>query len=394
MDMPFPFPSPQSPCRVGLIGVTGYGGTHLKQLLLATEKGWAKPAAAVVINPAEAKEACQQLQALGAEIHSDYTGMLRDFHGKLDLCLIPTGINWHAPMTIAALEAGTPVLVEKPLCGTDEEARTMIDAERKTGRFIAVGFQDLYDPGVLHIKKILLSGELGRIKRIRGWALWPRGTSYYSRNSWAGRLSAGGATVFDSPFNNAMSHFLNLLLFFGGSAQEKMADITELKAELFRTRPIESFDTGSLLATTAGGVELLFHGSHSCRRNIHPRIWIEGEKGTILWNQHGPTLLKTSTGDSELFQEKTTAEKLERMFASVLARASGQEQWICTAGMAAVHTQLINRLHRDFQIQDLPPGFHRKDPEDSERIPVINDIEDHMARASLEGTMLGKQLAL
>ncbi|NJK91271.1 MAG: hypothetical protein HC904_05235 [Blastochloris sp.] len=79
-----------------------------------------------------------------------------------------------------------------------------------------------------------------------------------------------------------MSHFLNLLLFLGGDRLSTMADCHNLRAELFRTRDIESFDTGSLLARSSQGIELSFHGSHSCRENFHPRIWIEGDSGTVL----------------------------------------------------------------------------------------------------------------
>ncbi|NJK91270.1 MAG: Gfo/Idh/MocA family oxidoreductase [Blastochloris sp.] len=189
---PFDPPSLPQPCRTALIGVTGYGQVHLQHLLETTQAGWTRPVAAVVINPEEAAEACQTLQQQGARIYPDQDSLWAAEKGRVDLCLIPTGIHWHAPMSMAALEAGADVLVEKPLSGTVEEAEAMIRTSEKTGRFIAVGYQDLYDPNILHLKQQILDGKLGTIRRIRGWALWPRQHSYYQRNSWAGETQGWG----------------------------------------------------------------------------------------------------------------------------------------------------------------------------------------------------------
>jgi predicted dehydrogenase len=282
--------------------------------------------------------------------------------------------------------------VEKPLCGTNDESKQMMEAEKKTGHFIAVGFQDIYDWKVRLTKQAVLDGKVGRIKRIRGWAHWPRGQSYYARNSWAGKVRVGDQFVFDSPFNNAMAHFLNLLLFFGGKSMPEMAEITQLEAELFRARGIESFDTGSLLAQTDTGIQLIFHGTHSCRENIPPRIWIEGEKGTLLWNFDGSVKMQTDQAEVSLCPAEPPEKKLQSMIESVLARVSDPEQWICRADMAAAHTRLINRLHQDFQIRDLPSSSFDLQPDDPEQFPVIHQIQQHTAQASTTGSLLGRWL--
>jgi len=73
-----------------------------------------KIVAATVINPADEADNIAELKAHGCEIYSDYEKMLAEHSGRIDLCLIPTGIPWHARMTIAALRARANVLVEKP----------------------------------------------------------------------------------------------------------------------------------------------------------------------------------------------------------------------------------------------------------------------------------------
>src|SRR5690606_37279986 len=112
--------------------------------------------------------------------------MLREQRGRIDLCLIPTGIPWHARMTIAALRAGANVLVEKPLAGSIAEVEAVHAEEKRSGKFVAVGFQDLYDPGTAWLKKELVSGTIGTIQAVRFLGLWPRRRSYFTRNEWAG----------------------------------------------------------------------------------------------------------------------------------------------------------------------------------------------------------------
>ncbi len=111
--------------------------------------------------------------------------MLREFRGRIDLCLIPTGIHWHARMTIAALEAGANVLVEKPLAGSSAEVAAVRAAEQRAGRFVAVGCQDFYEPGTTWLQAEVRRGAIGAIQSVRMLGLWPRDRAYFARNNWA-----------------------------------------------------------------------------------------------------------------------------------------------------------------------------------------------------------------
>ena len=242
-------PSPPIP-RVGLIGVSGYARIYLQLVRELHDRGEINLVAAVVINSGEEPEAVGELQRRGATLYPGYEEMLAAHAGRLDLCLVPTGIPWHARMTVAALKAGANVLVEKPLAGSLADVAAIRDAERVSGRFVAVGFQDVYSTDAIWLKSRLCEGAIGRIQSIRFVGLWPRGTAYFERNHWAGRLQADGASVLDSPLNNAFAHFVNLALFFAGSEPGKSARARLESAELFRAHAIESFDTGVVRATS------------------------------------------------------------------------------------------------------------------------------------------------
>lgn len=98
----------------------------------------------------------------GAEkTFADYRELLAD--PALDAVSICTWNNSHAAISIAALEAGKHVLVEKPLCKTVEEARSVEAAVRKSGKLLQVGFVRRYSSNTKIVKQFLEAGDLGEI---------------------------------------------------------------------------------------------------------------------------------------------------------------------------------------------------------------------------------------
>src|SRR5690606_13051786 len=100
---------------------------------------------------------------------------------------------------IAALQAGLHVLLEKPVAATVQEVDAIIAAQTAAARLVAVGFQDLYVPAALDIKKRVLDGQIGTLRKVVVRGQWPRSSAYYARNEWAGRLQIDNAWVLDSP---------------------------------------------------------------------------------------------------------------------------------------------------------------------------------------------------
>ena len=106
---------------MALIGVSGYGRIYLQLLQECQALGRLKLVAAVIINPEEERDTLSWLTARGCRVYTHYEQMLMEEAGRVDLCLVPTGIHWHARMTVAALRNGANVLVEKPLCASMAE---------------------------------------------------------------------------------------------------------------------------------------------------------------------------------------------------------------------------------------------------------------------------------
>lgn len=338
--------------RVALIGISGYGRVYLEFLEAFHAQGRLKFVAAAVVNPGEEREACARLQAHGVHLHGSWQDLLEQEGGGLDLCLIPVPIHLHAEMTVAALEAGAHVLVEKPLAGSLEQAREIQQAEKRTGRWVAVGYQDYYTQSTRSITTDLAAGRIGRIENIKWLGLWPRPQSYYERNNWAGRLSLDERPVRDSPLNNAMAHYLNLALFWAGSQAGQVAWPEEVTGELYRHFSIESFDTAVVRLATDTEVDIWIAASHYCGKDTPIHLRIQGSEGEMTWISR-ETVTWESPQATQIQNLESFHVSVERMLNQVLQRLDSPDVAVCTTANALPHVACIEALHQFVPIDAL-----------------------------------------
>ena len=108
---------------------------------------------------------------------------------ELDAVSVCTYNMTHAECTVYALEHGVNVLLEKPMCVTLDEAVEIRRAEKKSGKVLSIGFQPRFDANMKMIKKIVESGELGKIYYIqtgggrRRGIPTPYGTSFIAKET-------------------------------------------------------------------------------------------------------------------------------------------------------------------------------------------------------------------
>jgi predicted dehydrogenase len=200
-----------------------------------------------------------------------------------DLAVVSSPIHTHYRYSTLALEKGSYVLCEKPFCADLGQLDTLIKKEKKSGRFVAVGFQHCFSDASIALKEDILAGVLGKPIRFKTICMPRRGDIYYQRNSWVGRLKFEGETILDSPLNNACAHELELMLFLLGKSPETSADVLSVDAELWRARRgIENYDAAALRLKTGAGAELYYFTAH-CIEEAQIGPWWEGlfEKGTV-----------------------------------------------------------------------------------------------------------------
>lgn len=81
----------------------------------------------------------------------------------IDAVSVCTYNSTHAVCTVAALESGKHVLLEKPMTITLDEALDIVRAEKKSGKIVTIGFQPRYDVNSRKVKEIVQSGKLGSV---------------------------------------------------------------------------------------------------------------------------------------------------------------------------------------------------------------------------------------
>lgn len=188
---------------------------------------------------------------------------------QADLAVIASPIHLHCPQTCSALQAGIPVLCEKPIAGTIQEVHRMIAAREQAGKFVAIGYNWSFSEEIQALKNNVMAGLFGRPVRLKTIVLSLRALTYYRRNNWAGKLrSPAGEWILDSPVNNATAHYLHNMFYILGSAPDSSAMPTEVTAELYRANDIENYDTACLRAKTRDGADILFVTSHAVNQHL------------------------------------------------------------------------------------------------------------------------------
>jgi predicted dehydrogenase len=197
----------------------------------------------------------------------------------IDAVWLPVPIDLHRPFAEKAFKAGKAVMCEKPPAGCVQDLDAMARAAADAKLPLLFGYQDIYDGAMLKLKRLLLAGEIGKVKSATVVACWPREAAYYGRNNWAGKLKRGETWVLDSPIMNALAHPVNLTLFLLGATEATAAIPASVEGELYRVNPIENFDTVSVRATLEGGATLTVVLTHACEKTFGPDITIVGETG-------------------------------------------------------------------------------------------------------------------
>ncbi|MEZ6045565.1 MAG: Gfo/Idh/MocA family oxidoreductase [Planctomycetaceae bacterium] len=153
---------------LGLIGCGGIMQHHIRQLIAGSQN--------VVIthlcdvDPAQIEKSAklvESFQQTAPQQTQRYEDVLED--KNVDAVLIATPHHWHAPMGVAAMQAGKDVYLEKPISHVYAEGQLIKDAALKYDRVVQQGSQMRNSPVTAEAEKLLRSGIIGEIKVARAW---------------------------------------------------------------------------------------------------------------------------------------------------------------------------------------------------------------------------------
>ncbi|MBQ6789718.1 MAG: Gfo/Idh/MocA family oxidoreductase [Clostridia bacterium] len=153
--------------RVGIIGCGGIAnGKHMPGLKNVKE---AEMVAFCDLIIERAEKAAKEYGTPDAKVYVDYKEMLED--KTIDVVHVCTPNRAHSFITVDALEAGKHVMCEKPMAINSVEALKMIDAAKRTGKKLTIGYQNRQRNDAQYLKNEALAGTFGDIYYARAIAL-------------------------------------------------------------------------------------------------------------------------------------------------------------------------------------------------------------------------------
>ena len=212
--------------KVGIIGTGWIAESHI-----SCYKGMedVEIVALADLVPGKAEAFAKKYEVEGARIYNSDEEMLAN-EKDLDGVSICTYNCQHAPCAIHALDAGVNVMLEKPFTVTLDEAIEVMKAEKRSGKILTIGFQPRMSENMQMIKKIVESGELGKVYYLQAGGGRRRGIPTPFGTTFIEKETGGIGAVGDIG-----SYSLDMLL--NAVGYPKPLTVSGYKSAFFGTRP-------------------------------------------------------------------------------------------------------------------------------------------------------------
>ncbi len=208
----------------------------------------------------------------------------------------------HHEIAMAAIAAGTPFWIEKPMGVNASQSREIAEAAAAAGLVTATGFNYRHQPAIAHARELVRSGRLGRITNARVWLIADYASSPDGPFTWRYTRAQAGAGV----VGDLLSHGIDLAQFVLGT---RVTEVTAMTDTFITSRPlplgvgvghaavavsderreVENEDYVAALARTEAGALVTLESS---RVAMGPRaeyvVEVYGTRGSVRWSFEHP----------------------------------------------------------------------------------------------------------
>ena len=277
--------------RVGIIGASFAREAYLPALRTIDD------AELVAIASARRESAQAAAAEFGIpQVYDDWRRMIGEH--EVDLVCIATPTLLHAPMTLAALNAGAHVLCEKPMAMNQDESAAMLERAQATGALHIIGHELRFNPNRRAIKSLIERGAIGAVRHVNiqnvsaSWgdpASRPMGDWWSLEAMGGGRLGASG------------SHMIDLLRFWLGDIGAISGQVATMAADRRDQESGQPWratadDQFSFTAETRDGALCSVFVSGAARHGTGNQTRIFGAEGTIILDDNDEKLLVARAG--------------------------------------------------------------------------------------------------
>ena len=269
--------------RLGIIGVGQIGKSHVSQYKSVPD---CEIVAVADVNEEEGKRVAAANNI--PRVFTSFREMLKvEEIDAVDVCLHN---NFHAPVTIAALEAGKHVYCEKPMAGAYPDAKRMYETAKKCGRKLAIQLSTLFSKETKAAKRLIDEGLLGKVYFVKSYGFRRRGRPWvdgYGSPQFVTKKNAQGGALFDM----GVYHIANILYLIGNPDIKTVSGATHDEIEKYEDRakaaPWEVEELGLGFVRLAGGISFVIEESWAIHSNGTESPMIAGSKGGVKLSPFG-----------------------------------------------------------------------------------------------------------
>jgi len=279
--------------KIGVIGTGQIGKRHLDRYQQIPE---ADVVAICDIDEEELARVSAKYQVANA--FTKFRDLLAmDEIAAVDVCLHN---NLHAPVSIAAMEAGKNVFCEKPLAGSYVDGLAMVQKSQELGRMLSMQLSSLFSKDTIAAKRLIDDGHLGRPYYAKSSYYRRRGRCYvdgYGSTSFVQKkVSSGGALI-----DMGVYHISQILYLLGNPGVQTISGATHQEIPMYEDRRQESGysveELGIGLARLDGGITFFIEEAWAINLGATDGSKIAGSTGGLSLS---PLAFHTTISDMEM----------------------------------------------------------------------------------------------
>ena len=338
--------------RVGIIGIGTIGSVHASAYANVSN---VEVVALCDILPDRLAEKAKAHNV--AKTYADYNDLLAD--PEIDAVSVCVPNNMHAPIAIAALNAGKHVMLEKPMTLSAELGKQILAARDKAGKQLQMGMVWRQKPQARLVKEIIDNGRLGDIYQIRVRLIRRRGIPGLGGWFTTKAMSGGGGLI------DIAVHFLDLVMWLSGKWNP-----TKVSAKTYSKfgSPISDYNYVNMWAgpPKADGVfdvddyaagmvrfgaetTLSFEVAWACNAQDESYVELLGNKGGVKLSLDSDPVLRTEI-DNRIADVSLQFDKKDNAFADELQKfadaVQGKGEVPATGEEGVVAMRLLDAIYK------------------------------------------------
>ena len=247
---------------------------------------------------------------------------------RYDAAVVSSPPHVHVPQTFECLNAGLPVLLEKPICANVADAASLHEMQSRAAVPVLLGYTWRWWPPLHYVRELLAQRVIGTLRHVRfvmsahlaDWHPWERYQDFFMA-----RRELGGGALLDE------SHWTDLACWLFG-----LPDTVCARVEKISNLDIDADDNVDMLLTYRDGPRVYLHLDLYGRPH-EKTITFVGDEGTIRWSAD-PNRVQVGRGASDFEETRSFACERNDMFVAVAEEflqvvAGGRPSCTLTDGM-------------------------------------------------------------